>query len=91
VMVDRATGAYVKPRWTTSCGRHRTAPVTPIGDAGTAPVVDSGAAVVLDYFGCRGQATVSGQTPWLEGPVCVQDLVTSVVRGCDPLVDMGPS
>jgi hypothetical protein len=84
VMVDRATGAYVAPRWKTSCGRHQGPPGLDAGvtfDAG--PVqADSG---VLGYLDCRGQLPPVGQKPWLEGPVCVQDLTTITVRGCDPL------
>jgi hypothetical protein len=73
VMVDAATGEYVTPHWTTSCARHRPPPQT--YDAG----------LRYGYGECRGRAPVKGETPWLEGPVCVVDLATIPVRGCDPL------
>jgi hypothetical protein len=103
VMVDRATGVYVAPRWKTSCGRHRvrpaesaTPPAPPAPIDGGAVLVDAAAespppAVVTEdagslyYYDCRGKVLVDGETPWLEGPVCVLDLVTSKLRGCDPL------
>jgi hypothetical protein len=83
VMVDAATGEYVTPRWTTSCARHRTQPGV---DAGPPPQsYDAG--LRDDYGECRGRAPVKGETPWLEGPVCVVDLATIPVRGCDSLKD----
>lgn len=82
VMVDRATGAYVPPRWTTSCGRHRTPPGV---DAGPPPeTYDAGA---RRYEECHGRTATGNEKPWLDGPVCVQELVTIPVRGCDPLRD----
>lgn len=86
VMVDRATGEYVAPRWTTSCGRHRTEPGV---DAGPPPeTYDAG---LREYGDCRGRAAAPGERPWLDGPVCVQSLVTIPVRGCDPLTDATPA
>jgi hypothetical protein len=108
VMVDRATGAYVAPRWKTSCGRHRVRPTATSTDGGliatdgggtpadaAAPLVDAAApeppplvaadAGALYYYDCRGKVLNPDETPWLEGPVCVQDLITSKLRGCDPL------
>jgi hypothetical protein len=82
IMVDPVTGEHVPPRWTTSCARHRTAPGI---DAGPPPTTyDAGARTYLD---CRGRATPVGEQPWLEGPVCILDLVTIPVRGCDPMRD----
>jgi hypothetical protein len=82
VMVDAATGVYVAPRWTTSCGHHRSQPGV---DAGPPP--DSYDAGARSYGECRGRAPAGGGKPWLDGPVCVLDLVTIPVRGCDPLRD----
>jgi hypothetical protein len=82
VMVDAATGVYVAPKWTTSCAHHRTPPGV---DAGPPP--ESPDAGLIPYLQCRGRAAPKGQAPWLDGPVCVMDLVTIPVRGCDPLTE----
>lgn len=79
-------GAYVPPRWTTTCGSHRLPPSLR-GDGGQEPA-DAGSAQYVDggYDSCRPVVRYGpNDTPWLDGPVCALTQLTITVRGCDAL------
>ncbi len=81
VMVTRATGDYVAPRWTTSCGRH---PV--VEDAGPIAPPPPGFDAGFRYLACSAPPYRDGGKPQLDGPVCAETEDTVVVGGCAPLV-----
>lgn len=88
IMID-ATGAYVPPRWTTSCGGQEQ-----LADAGTA-LVDAATAARDGSIGilddCRRQLLPDGgPTGDLGGPVCAYSYLTIVMRDCTPLQIQGP-
>jgi len=88
-----ATGRYVEPRWTTTCGHHPLPPSLRAADGGLKPdagkiqYADSGLQPDGGYLDCSPVALYGPKknTPWLGGPVCAMTQETITVRGCDPL------
>lgn len=89
VMVD-GTGAYVPPRWTTTCGgRQQLADGGAILVDGGTPARDGSIGVFDD---CRRQLLPDGgPTGDLGGPACAYTYLTIVLRDCAPLEEIkGP-
>jgi hypothetical protein len=91
-MVVASTGAYVAPRWSTTCGQYRFPPSLRTADgglksdAGHLDYADSGLQADGGYLSCRPVVLFGPkEAPWLGGPVCASTQQTITVHGCLPL------
>jgi hypothetical protein len=82
MLVDKKTGAFVPPRWTTSCGRG-----APLLGSGPAEAGLSDAAADASDSDADAADAEAGPNAESNGPVVAASNETVFVRGCAPLTD----